>query len=130
MYGKVVDDFCAWWNRQGRPAFDRATVHSYRAHLEAQGLAASSINQKLLAIRKLAAEAAYGGLLDSTVAQAIRDVKGAKREGVRTGNWLTKSQAQEIMTAPDCATVKGKRDQAILAVLIGCGIRRDEAARL
>jgi site-specific recombinase XerD len=78
---------------ESRAAFDRAAVQAYRTHLEAEGLAAASVNQKLSAIRKLAAEAACGGLLDPTVAQGIRDVKGAKREVVRTGNWLTKQQA-------------------------------------
>jgi len=33
-------------------------------------------------------------------------------------------------TAPDVTTLKGLRDRAILAVLIGCGLRRSEAAAL
>ena len=72
------------------PALHRATVHQYRAHLEAQSLAPSSINQKLSAIGKLAAVAAYNGLMEPAVAQAVRGVCGAKPQGARTGNWLTK----------------------------------------
>jgi hypothetical protein len=45
------------------------------------------------AIRKLAAEAAYNGLMDASAAQAVRDVRGAKTQGTRTGNWLIKSTA-------------------------------------
>ena len=49
---------------------------------------------------------------------------------MRTGNWLTKAQAEAILQAPDLSTLQGKRDRAMLTVLIGCGLRRDEAARL
>jgi integrase len=35
-----------------------------------------------------------------------------------------------MVKAPDIATLKGKRDRALLAVMIGCGIRREETARL
>src|ERR1039457_441611 len=87
MYAIALDGYFAWWNANGRPEFTRATVHSYRVQLEGRGLAPSTVNQKLAAIRKLAQEAAYNGLLDATTAQGIRDVRGAKVQGTRTGNW-------------------------------------------
>lgn len=130
MYARALDDFFGWWAAQGRPAFTRATVQAWRAALEAKGFAPATVNQKLSAVRKLAAEAAYNGLLDPAAAQAIRDIRGAEQRGVRTGNWLTKRQAEALLGAPDAATNQGKRDRAILAVLVGCGLRRDEAARL
>ena len=130
MYARALEDFFAWWNGQGRPPFTRATVQAWRAALEAKGLAPASVNQKLSAVRKLAAEASCNGLLDPGAAQAIRDIRGAAQHGVRTGNWLTKRQAETLLAAPDPATNQGKRDRAILAVLVGCGLRRDEAARL
>ena len=55
-------------------------------------------------------------------------MKGARKLGIRAGNWLTKEQASQILQAPDTATVKGKRDRAVLALLIGCGLRRSEVA--
>jgi integrase len=130
MYARALDDFFAWWNQQGRPPFTRAVVQAWRAALESKGLAPASVNQKLSAVRKLAAEAAHNGLLDPAAAQAIREIRGAAQHDVRTGNWLTKRQAEALLAAPDPATNQGKRDRAILAVLVGCGLRRDEAARL
>ena len=50
--------------------------------------------------------------------------------GIRTGNWLSLRQAQALLSAPDVATLKGLRDRAILAVLLGCGLRRSEVAAL
>jgi hypothetical protein len=43
----------------------------------------------------------------------------AAAQGVRTGNWLTKHQAEQLINRPDTGTLKGRRDRAILAVTIG-----------
>ena len=82
------------------------------------------------AIRRFAAEAADNDLMAPELAAGIGRVKGIKREGVRTGNWLTVHQAEKLINAPNMETLKGKRDRALLAVLIGCGLRREETARL
>jgi integrase len=82
------------------------------------------------AIRKVAAEAADNRLLDPDLAAGIAKVKGVKNEGGRAGNWLTREQARELLLAPDISTLKGKRDRAILAVLLGCGLRRSELVSL
>ena len=44
----------------------------------------------------------------------------------RAGNWLTPEQARALLLAPDGKTLKGKRDRALLGVLVGCGLRREE----
>lgn len=61
----------------------------YRFFLEQNNLAPSTINVRLAAVRRLAYEAADTGLLSPELAAGIRRVKGAKRLGVRIGNWLT-----------------------------------------
>lgn len=130
MYGHALGEYFAWWEREGRPAFTRATVQRHRVWLEDRHLSPSTINQRMAAIRKLAKEATYAGLLEPAVAQGIRDVKGAKAQGVRTGNWLTKHQSEALVNRPVTTTLKGRRDRAILAVMIGCGLRREEVAQL
>jgi len=62
--------------------------------------------------------------------RGIRRVKGAKKLGVRLGNWLTAEEARRFWQSPAPNTLKGKRDRAILAVLLGCGLRRRQLADL
>src|SRR5437660_534866 len=50
--------------------------------------------------------------------------------GTRLGNWLTAEQAQALWQVPDSQRFKGKRDGALLAVLLACGLRRHEAITL
>jgi integrase len=130
MYAKALADFFRWREGQGRPAFSRAAVQAHRAALEGHGYAPSTINQRLAAIKKLAREAAANGLLDSGVAAGIDQVPGVKQTGTRAGNWLTRAQAETLINLPDPATLKGKRDRALLALLVGCGLRRGEAVAL
>jgi site-specific recombinase XerD len=85
---------------------------------------------RLAAVRRLAYEAADAGLLSPELAAGIRRVKGLKKLGVRLGNWLTINEARELWQCPDARTIKGKRDRAIIAVLLGCGLRRKELADL
>ena len=84
----------------------------------------------MTALRRLAAEAADNGLLAPEIAAAITRVKGARRQGVRIGNWLSVPQAEALVNEPNTATRKGKRDRALLAVMLGCGLRREETAAL
>jgi len=81
---------------------------------------------RLAAVRRLAYKAADTGLLSPYLAAGIRRVKGAKKLGMRLGNRLTVDEARSLWQLPNMHTVKGKRDRAILAVLLGCGLRRRE----
>src|SRR5207244_3853111 len=70
------------------------------------------------------------GLLSADLAAGIRRVKGVKKLGVRLGNWLTADLGQALWQAPNCGRIKGKRDRALLAMLLACGLRRHELAGL
>src|SRR6202140_3723245 len=130
VYNMTLDEIMAWFQQGPRPGFTKATVSAWRVSLEVRGLGSSSIIIRMSAIRKLAAEAADNGLLAPELAAGISRVKSAKSTGIRVGNWLSARQAQSLLNAPDVTTVRGLRDRATLAVLLGCGLRRSEAANL
>src|SRR5437667_9776398 len=123
-YGHAIDEFITWYCFEPRLSFSRTVVLRYRIHLEQRNLAPSTINVRLAAVRRLAYEAADNGLLSPELAAGIRRVKGAKRLGVRIGNWMTVEQSRTLLAEPPENSLRGKRDRAILALLIGCGLRR------
>src|SRR5438270_14087267 len=125
-YRFAIDDFIAWYCSEPRPAFNKTVVLRYRLQVEARHLASSTINLRLAAVRRLAYEAADTGLLSPELAAGIRRVKGARKIGVRLGNWLTADQSRAVIQAPDVQSLKGRRDRAILALMLGCGLRRGE----
>ena len=125
-YRHSSDDFVCWYCLEPRLSFNKTVVTRYRIHLENRLLAPGTINVRLAAVRRLAYEAADTGLLSPDLAAGIRRVKGVKKLGTRLGNWLTVKEAHTLWQLPNVHTVKGKRDRAMLAVLMGCGLRRRE----
>ncbi|HWO32671.1 MAG TPA: tyrosine-type recombinase/integrase [Candidatus Acidoferrum sp.] len=125
-YRRSIDDFVRWYCSEPRLSFNKTVVTRYRIHLEERLLAPGTINVRLAAVRRLAYEAADTGLLSPELAAGIRRVKGSQKLGVRLGNWLTVEEARALWQIPNAHLLKGKRDRAILAVLLGCGLRRGE----
>src|SRR5579862_196657 len=130
VYNMALDEFMGWFQQAPRSGFTKATVSAWRVSLEDRRLGSSSIIIRMSAIRKFSTEAPDNGLLAPELAAGLCRVKSAKSVGIRVGNWLSLRQAQALLSAPDIATVKGLRDRAILAVLLGCGLRRSEVAAL
>jgi site-specific recombinase XerD len=129
-YRHAIDEFVLWYCSEPRLSFNKTVVTRYRIHLEDRHLAPGTVNVRLAAVRRLAYEAADTGLLSPELAAGIRRVKGSKKLGIRLGNWLTVNEARTLWQIPDTRTLKGKRDRAMLAVLLGCGLRRSELTGL
>jgi len=124
-YAKALDDLFAF--SAGRP-LTRELLLEYRVTMEA--LSASTINVRLSAIRKMVSEARRNGMVGLEEASRLSEIPNIRAEGTRLGNWLTREQAKALLGAPDRSTVRGKRDFAILSLLLGCALRRRELARL
>jgi integrase len=124
-YAKALDDlfaFCA-----SRP-LSRALLMEYRTTMD--HLSPSTINVRLSAVRKLVGEAKRNGMIGLEEATNLTDIPNVRQKGTRLGNWLTREQAKELLAVPDRSTLKGKRDYVIIALLVGCALRRRELASL
>jgi len=130
VYKYAIEQFIAWYCSEPRLAFNRIVVVRYRMYLEGRGLAANTINQQLAAVRRLAHEAADSGLLSPELAAGISRVKGVKQLGQRSGNWLSLEQSTNVLNRSRGEGLRQKRDHAMLALLLGCGLRRSELAGL
>jgi site-specific recombinase XerD len=125
-YEHAIRDFIEWYCSEPRLAFNKTVVTRYRISLEQRRYAPSTINLRLAAVRRLAYEASDCGLLSPDLAAGIRRVKGAKRLGVRVGNWLTAEQSKMLLAVHSGKQLRELRNHAVLAMLLGCGLRRAE----
>jgi integrase len=124
-YARALDDlfaFCA-----NRP-LSRSLLMEWRAGMES--LSPSTINVRLSAVRKMVGEARHAGMIGQEEAASLTDIPNISQKGTRLGNWLNREQAKELLAVPDRTTLKGKRDYVILALLVGCALRRNELAEL
>ena len=128
-YAKALDEVFALCANRSQ-GISRPLLMDYRASMIGKGLSPSTINVRLAAIRKLVGEARRNGILDAEQASQMEDIPNIRLHGRRMGNWLTREQAKELLAVPDRSTLKGKRDYCILALLVGCALRRRELADL
>ncbi len=98
-----------------------ASVAAWRDELAAQGLAASSITQRVSAVRRLAATLGADPLV-----QQVRCTH-VQRDEPRA---LSDVELERLLRHPDRRTVIGVRDRAILELLARAGLSRAELARL
>jgi len=57
VYNLGLNEFIAWYGEEPRRGLTKATVNAWRVALEARGLGPVSINVRMTAVRKLAAQA-------------------------------------------------------------------------
>jgi integrase len=129
-YCHAIDEFVDWYCSEPRLAFNRTVVLRYRSYLEERRLAPGTVNLRLAVVRRLAYEASDCGLLSADLAAGIRRVHGIRKIGVRLGNWLNAEEGMALWQSPDPERMKGKRDRALLTLLLACGLRRQEAVGL
>jgi site-specific recombinase XerC len=56
--------------------------------------------------------------------------EGSEKAWHAHSNWLTAEQGKRLLAVFDHSNIRGKRDYAMVAVLLGCGLRRAELAGL
>ncbi len=107
---------------------NRAHVIAWRKALESRKLAGSTIRRKLAALSSL-----FEHLCERNAVET-NPVKGVKRPKVESYEGKTPAlgdhQARKLLEAPDPSTLKGKRDRAILSILLHHGLRREELVAL
>jgi len=126
-YRKGIADLLAF--ADGRP-ITRILLLEWRGALKAAGKSASTVNLRISAARALIREAQASGAIDTAQAFDLLRVGGLPRRGVRAGNWITEGQVHDLLAVPDRKTLRGKRNYCILAMLVGCALRKDELLTL
>ncbi|MDX6683707.1 MAG: integrase/recombinase XerD [Solirubrobacteraceae bacterium] len=111
----------ARYGEASRETITVAAVAAWRDELAAQGLAPSSIAQRVSAVRRLAATLGADALVQHVRCTHIQHDKPRA---------LSDIELERLLRQPDRRATIGVRDRAILELLARGGLRRAELARL
>ncbi len=101
---------------------------AYRSYLLNEKKYANATAHRMFSVaRRILTECVHSGILASNPAKGA---KGIQVEDETTHTALTKRQAEDLIKSIDRSTVKGKRDYAIIMLLIRTGIRRTECVKI
>jgi integrase len=109
---------------------NREGVAAYLQSERDRGGGSSTQVVAISAIRKLATEAQIRRLMTFEELGQIKSIKPGRQYKTRAGQWLTVDQAFAFLDLPDRSTYWGKRDAAILSLMLGCALRRAEMATM
>lgn len=130
-YRPIIERFKLWSKDNYKTGMHPAEViSSYKDMLVKSGIDKKTVNKHLSAIRKYFKTMMQLGLLSNESYQALGAVPNIKVQGKKYGNRLSLEQGKALLAAPDISTEIGRRDKAILALLIGTGLRRSECVNL
>ena len=110
--------------------FTRHLLLDWRRAMDRDGKAVATINLRLSAVRRLVKEGRRARVISADDAAELLDVQGLAQRGTQSGTWLSAEQAAKLLATCNRKTRRGMRNYMVLAILLGCGLRREELCRL
>lgn len=129
-YARKLRVILAYWDMQGRPPFNREFVQKYIAQMQEENFAAFQQAHSLQAVKKLAEESFFRGLLSQETLTGIMALKTPAVKGFRQGHRLTSEEVSKLLALPRTSTLIGLRDRVILDLLFYAGLRRTEVCEI
>jgi integrase/recombinase XerC len=103
-----------------------SVVLKYKASLIQQGLKEATVNRRIAAIKSLVAMGRKIGVCNFS----LEDVKGEKTQKYRDTTGISSDAFKQVLRQCDRSTLAGKRDYALLRLLWGNALRRNEVSQL
>jgi integrase/recombinase XerD len=127
-YARDLRDFQEFCDARGvgPGALDAAAMSAYLAHLADRGFEVTTQRRHLSSIRGLVREMVERGMLARDPAPSVK-LRHHPRKLPRT---LTRRDVEMLLEAIDTATLRGKRDRAMLELAYSCGLRVSELVGL
>ena len=112
------------------PALRYEHAQAIRSKL-AEQYAPATVNKALCALRGVLRESWRLGYLDAETFQRAADLKAVRGERLPAGRMLQAGEVRALFSScASDASPSATLDAAVLALLLGCGLRRDEAVSL
>ena len=110
----------------------RPHVQAIIGMLSSSGLAPTTVNTYIAALKGVALEAWGLKMMTAEDFQQIKAIKSVRGKRISKGRALKQSELQALYTAcrNDDSRLMGTRDIAIISILVGCGLRRAEVVNL
>jgi integrase/recombinase XerC len=103
-----------------------AVVLKYKSKLINKGLREATVNRRLAAVKSLVAMGRKLGVCN----YGLEDIKGEKVEKYRDTSGIDAESFRQVLAVCDRTTLIGKRDYALLRLLWGNALRRNEVSQL
>lgn len=127
-YRRALNEFERWFVQQkGRFRFDAAGVQEYKKHLmQTRELSQVSVSTYLTALRRFCQYLVDIGLLRENPAVGV---KGNRRPSTHSRSVLTQIEVDQLLASLDTTSQIGKRDQAIIYLMLFAGLSEIEIIR-
>lgn len=126
-YLNGIRQFWAWIQEQGRMA-GREALLAWREHLQ-NTCKPSTTKIYMSSVKRFLSWASTSGRLDKSVSESARTVKAPRIDKNFKKDCLTELQARELLESVNTESLTGKRDYALLALMLTCGLRDIEVSR-
>ena len=123
-YSKALKRFFVYMNDQGIARPSREDIVSYRDYLK-QEHKPTTVQGYMVAVKLFFQWTAQEGLYPNVA----EHVKGAKLDREHKKDYLTSKQVVKMLGGIDTSTERGKRDYAILSLMVTSGLRTIEVVR-
>ena len=129
-YGGDLSAFAAWMSEargiEQCADVDSKSLRAWLAHIEDRGLAGTTVQRKLSAVRALFTHLLREGRVKSHPATGLRK----RRSSRMLPGCLSEDEIEALLAAPDTTTASGQRDRAMLEVMYSAGTRAAETVGL
>lgn len=123
-YSKALKRFFVYMNDQGIARPSREDIVSYRDYLKLEHKP-TTVQGYMVAVKLFFQWTAQEGLYPNVA----EHVKGAKLDREHKKDYLTSKQVVKMLGGIDTSTERGKRDYAILSLMVTSGLRTIEVVR-
>jgi site-specific recombinase XerD len=120
--------FLAWCTEDGDLRAVNAATVSGAVLREAEAVSAGSVQVFVVALRWLLRYAHLAGLIEADLSAAALPVTGRRRSSLPKG--ISPAQARALLRSCDRRTATGRRDYAVILILLRLGLRAGEVAGL